>query len=448
VGAILASGARGDPRLPWNQTPVYAVNPVSARAILLFGVDTAVDTNGSSVGGSSGDPLFTYDFFKRGLWTLGGAPGSSHNVRPGFQSIGGGPFEANCMADFADWDTGFGTQQPTGEVSTWVVAGDGITYVQMEDDQSVYRVDNRTCQVLGGFSHRKFSESHSENDQMACDPVTFGPGSPSAPASSGFSVLWIRDSGPNTVSAYQIPDGYCPFPTRLAYTGMATASPGQATAICFVLKSMSAGVQLPLANQPVRVTFAEADIGSGMTDATGTVCRPATAPISAGFFRATATFAGNNAYLPSTAEATLVVVLKNNPLLAGVALPPTNLGGLAASQSATGPQPNSAPGAEPVTGVTVQTQAQAQAQAQSQAQSVAQVQPGVMVQTQRRTQVAIQRQAGTDKDVAYQASGRRRIRQAPVVAVAMGMMALGLGLAVRPPRWALARLSRRGGRRR
>src|SRR5258708_5277550 len=193
---------------------------------------------------------------------------------------------------------------------------------------------------------------------MACDPVTFGPGSAPAADGTGFSVLWIRDSAPNSVSAYRIPDGYCPFPSRLTYTGITTASPGQALPICFALKSMSAGVQQPLGKQPVQITFNGADLGSGMTDSNGTLCRPATAPVAGGAFAATARFAGHNAYPASTADASVGVLPQpNHPPGAGTVgagvLPPSSLGAPGA-----GPQLGGA--SEPATGAAAQSEAQAQ----------------------------------------------------------------------------------------
>lgn len=40
---------------------------------------------------------------------------------------------------------------------------------------------------------------------------------------------------------------------------------------------------------------------------------------------------------------------------------------------------------------------------------------------------------------AYQASRLRRTENAPIIAVTMGLMLLGFGLAARRPRWAAAR---------
>ncbi|HEV7679893.1 MAG TPA: hypothetical protein VGQ42_15120 [Candidatus Dormibacteraeota bacterium] len=440
VGAILATVPRNDPRLASTQTPVYAIDPTSARATMLLALSTVVSNTNRSRDTSPGVPLFAYDFFRGGLWTLGGEP----LVEPGFQPIGGGPFQTNCMTDFANPDYGFRGGPNNQYVSTWTVGGDGITYVQLEDDQTVYRVDNRTCQVLGGFAHPVNSESTSENDQMACDAVSFGPGSAAAGGGPGHSVLWIRDSAPNSVSAYAIPDAYCPFPSRLTYTGVTTAAPGQGTPICFVLKSMSAGVQQPLANQPVHVTFNGADIGQGTTDAAGNVCRTTNVPAGAGTFLATARFAGNSAYLSSTAEGTLVV-LPRLPYSSGGALtPPSGLGGLPAPGPGPGSPPNSVPVSEPAANISAQTEAQAQAQAQAQsqgqAQSMAQVQPGVMAQRQKQAQVATQQIRGVQTE--YQARAFRRTQPGPIVVWAAGVLMLGFGVAARRVATARSRIRR------
>jgi len=438
ISAILAAGPRGDPRLPYDETPVYAIDPVSAHAQLLFGTHAVVDGQGKSRDFSAGDPLFAYDIFRGGLWTMGGGTPAV----PGFLPISGRGFQTNCMTAFVDQLSGFGGTQ--GGVSTWTVTGDGIIYVALEDDKSDYRIDSRTCQVLGGFTHRQISESSSENDSIACDAVTYGPGSPLAPAGDAFSVLWIRDSSPNTVSAYRIPDSYCPFPTRLAYAGPSIASQSQQVQVCFDLTSVSAGQQRPLAKQPVRMTFNQVGIGTATTDANGRACLPAITPSAGGAVQVGANFAGNNAYLPSTAAAILAIPPKPGHVIAGAVIPPSNPGSVPIPQP--GPQPNPFPGGEPAANLSAQAEAQAQAQsqAQAQAQSATQAQPGLMMQRQRQTQVAIQQQGtGPQVQTSLQASSLRRSRPVAAQVVAAGLLMAGLAFGRRRPRWVAAKADRR-----
>ena len=447
TGVILAAALHGsDARLLTNQVPVYAVDPVTGEATLLFGLSIGEGTDGTSRDGSPGDPLFAYDIFKQGLWTLDSAGAASGNVLPGLLPMAGGPFQLNCMTNFMDINVGFGGldtafHSTTFETSTWTVGGDGIMYVATEDDRSVVMVDSRSCQALAGFQHRTNSESPSENDQLACDAITYGPGSSGAAGGPGYSVLWIRDSSPNTVSAYRIPTGYCPFPSTMAYTGATSAAQGQTLSLCFVLKSMSAGEQAPLANQPVDVSFNGASVGSGTTDSGGRICRPAVAA-NAGAIAAAARFAGNNAYLPAGAAATVVVPAgaPHIPNGALAAVPLAAPGGLPGPPPGGGTTVGSAPG----TSTAVQSEAQAQVQSQAQAQSAAQAHPGVAMQRQKRTQIATQEQ-NTATQSSLQASRVRRTRAAPVAALGPVVAAalLGLGAVRRRPRVAPARAERR-----
>src|SRR5205823_1059558 len=86
-----------------------------------------------------------------------------------------------------------GTNAGVG-TSSFVAGGDGGGYIQIEDNSTLFRID-RHCLVMGVFNHHAYSESSNENDAMACDTQTFFP----QPA------IWIRDSGPGTVTAYGVP---------------------------------------------------------------------------------------------------------------------------------------------------------------------------------------------------------------------------------------------------
>src|SRR5258708_32095383 len=89
--------------------------------------------------------------------------------------------------------------------SAFVVGSESAIYLQDEDDTTVRRIDQRTCAVTESFTHPAYGEGRLENDQMACDALTFG-----QPAATPTSVLWIRDAPANVAQALAVPDRDCP----------------------------------------------------------------------------------------------------------------------------------------------------------------------------------------------------------------------------------------------
>jgi hypothetical protein len=454
MGAILVSAPPGfDSRLPASNVPIYAVDPVTASSVLLTSVNGA--SGNGVVGGSNscvveadnpspstpracGDAsFFSFDLFRQGIWSYGTLPGGGgiNDPHPGFLSLDGS-FANNCFSTFYHQDQYGNYYDSAALVAAAVVGGNGYLYVALEDDTTVWKIDERDCSTVGGFSHQSLGENTNEEEQMACDPLTLG-----AP------VLWVRNGvvngQQNQVSAYPASDAYCPFPTRLTYNGPTLVKPGAPAQLCFTLSGALAGQWQSLNGQPITVQIGGATAGRAVTDSSGRACLATSAPVAPGAVAVQGTFAGTQAFLPSSVDGTLLVLpTGSGQQVSGAGLPPTTLGGLPAPQLATGQQPNSAPGTEPVASVSTQVQAQAQAQ------SASQVQPGVMVQRQKRTQIAIQQQ-GTATNAAYEARALRHARPAPGAAVAAGLMMLGLGLAGRRPRWALAWLPGRSrGRRR
>jgi hypothetical protein len=439
--------------VPATHVPIYAVDPVTASSVLFTSVNGAsAPHTADCFAGDSAAPanacgdasFFSFDIFRQGTWSFGtppggGGPGDPH---PGFLGVDG-VFQNNCFSTFYHQDQN-GTHDWHDLIASAVVAGDGYLYVGWEDDATVYKISETDCSIVGGFSYPYNGENALEEEQIACDPLTLGT-----------PVLWIRNSGvtadvarsspsagANEVAAYPVPDAYCPFPTRLSYSGPTIVKPGAPVELCFTLNAALAGEWQPLNGQPITVAMAGHPVGQPVTDSSGRACLATNATVTPGAVTVQGNFVGTNAYLPSGAEGTLLVLPTGSGLTVGAAmLPGPPLGGLPAPQPATGPQPNPAPGTEPVGSVSTQIEAQvqAQSQSQSQAQSVAQVQPGVMVQRQKRTQVAIQEQ-GPAVNTAYEARALRHARPAPVVALAMGLVMLGFGLVAGRPRWAMARV--------
>lgn len=194
-----------------------------------------------------------------------------------------------------------------GGTSTYVAAGDGGGYVQSEDDKTVQRINQR-CEVIGTYIHRAFSESDDENDAMACDTQTFFPQ----------PVIWIRDAQPGTVSAYAVPSGYCPMPSKLVLSAAKTIVQGVTTSLCVNLTNDT--TKEPAANRPVTVKVADAVVGHGTTDEAGDVCLPWTAPTgltSPITQKIDVLFSGDSALYPSSDHGVIKV-------LASLPAPPTN----------------------------------------------------------------------------------------------------------------------------
>jgi hypothetical protein len=139
-----------------------------------------------------------------------------------------------------------------------VAAGDGTAYLEMEDDQTVVHVDG-SCNLLQQFVHATYAEASDENDSMACDTTTFP-----VPA------IWMRDSSTTTVTAYEVPGGYCALSTRLTLTGGVQVAAGRRAPVCSTLTL--AGNGRPVAAQQVDYFVANRQVGSGTTGGTGRSC--------------------------------------------------------------------------------------------------------------------------------------------------------------------------------
>jgi hypothetical protein len=295
-------------------------------------------------------------------------------------------------------------------------AGDGTAYLELEDDSTVLRVTHR-CAIEAVFRHPVYSEVQAENDAVTCDTNSFSE-----------SAIWIRDGDRRTVTAYEVPQAYCPLPTVVSVTGPAKLNILGQALVCSRLKlpwgPAVAGVEVGI--------FADSvPLGAGRTDAQGRVCAtyvPAVdhSPLgpSAGRKPLQAVFLGTRAFRASKARGALTVL--DNPL---------------PQPAQPQPRPGAAPAVEPPPAQPInqpaphaqaairQAQSQAQAQAQGQAQPVAQGNPNVAVvaQQQEQPQLAFVTEDAMEQEKAteWQMSSRRRERPPvlPVGACAVGMAA-------------------------
>ena len=310
---------------------------------------------------------------------------------------------------------------PNPGFASGLAVGGGRMYLQSEDDRTIYHV-SQDCEILAMFEHRKFAESRGgpsslENDQMACDTVTFG-----QPA------IWIRDALPNTAVAYAVPAGYCPLGSKLTMTpDEVTAKPGAVVRACArLLGNGPSGTFMPVGGAEVTFYAAEVPVASGVTDESGTACarfaaprgRPQTTPLEAAFF-GTIAFRGSSAtgtletLLPPAKRPPPPPIVPDPPappqvmLLFPPAPPPLQL----PAANAQAPQPQQQP------------QAQAQQQPQMQAQA------GLARQSQEQTQLAFafSTEESTQLSEEYAMSRRRdrNVRLSLQGAAALVMLAFG-----------------------
>ena len=306
------------------------------------------------------------------------------------------------------------------QVATWSAGGPHRLYVEQEDDTTITLWDTVSCLELARYQHRQFAEAPDENEQMACDPVTFG--------SANAPVIWISDEhldvfssnpqphGPlGTATAYQLPGGYCPLPTRTRYSGPAAIAAGGAARLCASLAARADGG--PLAGQVLQFAVDGTAAGSASTDAGGRACVDYTAGLVPGSrHRVTALFGGDRGYLASLATGPLAV---SAPALPGLAVGPRPLTPPPAAPPPA-PQPLPQPLGQP--GMQLQPAPGGQPAAQAQGQAQAAAEP----ETQTQPQVAVA--AETLEQGSYALSAA-----AVVGGLAAAMSLMGIGL-----RWALS----------
>jgi hypothetical protein len=434
VGALLARGPAA------GYAPVYAVDPV----------DGTTEQAGAIWCGAAHDPtcqqdanVFTFDPYLHQLWAPVNDP--DYGMRDSLVSVvphstAPLPQHPSCMTTFAT--------SPENRMSSWVAGAQDVLYVQLEDDITVDRVDSKNCRLLDSFTHRHFSEGPAdghEDDQMACDALTFGEGAPRVPPGTGTSALWIRDVVDNTVHAYAIPTGSCPFPTRLAVKAVPPVQVTAGFTVCATLTSVTTDLPLYIPGMPVQFSLAGAPIGTGITKDDGSACVPGTAPAAAGSLPLRADFAGSAAHMASAATATLLVSAPS----AGSSTGPCANDCSVSNSGKAPPFPHAPPGpvalqlpVQPLPQVQTQAQAQAQPQAQPQAQS----QPATMAQRRTQARVALQGSDGARHEVELQASSTRVALVAQGAGLALfaaGLWARSAQLRRRRPTLARARSNRR-----
>ncbi|HVF52629.1 MAG TPA: hypothetical protein VNC78_03375 [Actinomycetota bacterium] len=260
-------------------------------------------------------------------------------------------------------------ESPSPGFASGIAVGHGNMYLQLEDDRTMYYVD-RNCHLLSVMEHRRFQESSGpggENDQLACDTVTFG-----RPA------IWIREAGSQTMVAYAVPGGYCPLDSRLDMTPeRVTGVVDRPSDICATLREGGTEIASdPIAQASITFFVGDDRIGSAITDRSGMACLDHSARRPGITEEVLAKFYGNVSYRPSDAEGLLDIA----------PLPPE-------------PPPPPPPPPVPIIAAPIIVQAIPQPpvqappevpapQAQPQAQSQAQAQAALAQQEQQQPQLA------------------------------------------------------------
>jgi hypothetical protein len=341
-----------------------------------------------------GGGTLTYDLFDDALWTCGGP----EIGLPTGRALSG------CSP------TG-STSTIYGSVSTWAVGGPNRLYVQEEDDATVTGYDTASCVALIQFSHRGFSEARAEEEQMVCDPVTFGP--KNAP------VLWIRDDAPSTVSAYRLNDGYCPFSTNARLAAPSTAALGQIARLCARVATRGMGITYPDLPVEFIADGASPPLGIASTSPGGTACIDYPVALAPGKHKITALFAGVRGLFGSLDNGILDV--------SGPVPPPTGPTAVGALLILTPPvaHPAVPPNPNPVNAPANAPAPAPQAQPVTQGQPVPQA--GLSAERQQEPQLAL----ATNPEAMEQAlAGDYNIVAAPSFGPAQLGTALALGVGV------------------
>jgi hypothetical protein len=388
-----------------TDTTMYANKLTGGKAAKLFGIDGASVPLGSA---------FSWDPTLQAFWTFTHAGSDIYLV-----GRDGSPL-SHC--DWGAASNGFisvGGTVVEGAAAI-AAAGDGTAYVELEDDQTVLRISRR-CGVEAAFQHPMYAEVGAENDAITCDTNSF----------LDQSAIWIRDGDKRTVTAYEVPGGYCPLPTRMSISAPVRVAFVSQALVCATLR-LPWGP--PVVNADVALFADSAPLGVGRTDVTGRVCAtyaPSVnrTPSSAAGGRKPlqAVFLGNRSYRAAQARGALTVLLSPIP---DVDVP--RVGAAAAEVPPPPPhQPIQNPAPHVQAGVR-QAQSQAQAQAQGQAQPVQQANPNAVVvaQQQEQPQLAFVTEGEPASEVAteYFMTARPR-RAAPLAPVALGACALTMAAA-------------------
>jgi len=224
----------------------------------------------------------------------------SDNVSGGYVSANEGQRTLYHLAadghriDSCDWQTPVGAVAGEYGASGLTFTGDGGVYVELEDDQTVYRLDSN-CRLVQAYLHRAVSEAAGEDDELACDGQSFA-----------LPAVWLRDAAPGIVTAYLTPGGFCPLPSVMTVAAPSHGAVGKPVQVCATLRTLSGA---PAAAKPVALDIDGVIVGFGPTGTDGSFCAPYR-PLTPGVKTVDAQFFGSRTtpqLLGAAAHATIAV---------------------------------------------------------------------------------------------------------------------------------------------
>ncbi|MHB8571883.1 MAG: WD40/YVTN/BNR-like repeat-containing protein [Candidatus Dormibacteria bacterium] len=302
----------------------------------------------------------TYDFSIDALWTCR----SDQSLGPIAAASGSTIY--SCMST-ALTISPVSVGGATGSPATWLIGAPGHMYIQSEDDSTVTERLTGDCSLERTMTHRTFNEPPHEDEQMACDGITFL----DAANPSQNAVIWIRDANSESVTAYSVGDGDCPLPTTTTLSPPARV--GGSEQSCALLALLGRGNRL--GGLTLNFSYDGAPPLSARTDATGSACAPVPAGDLSGAGTVLAAFDGVPAYLPSQDQTTFDFPQAPPPpaphafvfaaVQARPAVPPLNppSESLSQAQALAGQgQPQPQPGGQGQPGAVMQSETQAQVQ--------------------------------------------------------------------------------------
>ena len=320
--------------------------------------------------------FLAYDFSRDALWTCDAtayqtSPAGGNGPGPGELRASDGASYPTCFTQLGQSFTASNT------LPGWTLGAPPFLYTADEDNQTINQYRIADCAIVATYRHTPYNEPADEDEQLACDTVTFagvGAGTSAHPA------LWLRNAGDQTVSAYEIPGGSCPLPTFTRYRAPAVLLQGAASQLCADVHSRSLEGDRMLPTGSV-LSFAVdgTSAGSGTTDGGGVACTTSLWSASvAGLHAVTVTYAGSPSYLPSSADGTISVT--------------ASIAAVSAPSRAAGPPPPYASGVPPLSAPSTGLQGNPapvnQTQPQSQTQPLSQPAPVGVMQHEAQPQVA------------------------------------------------------------
>jgi large repetitive protein len=223
--------------------------------------------------------------------TAGGyTPTASYSGEPGYlASNGTGALQVNTIPTSLTY---------TGTTSAYGGTPVSISFVLKDVNGNVLPGKTVTLGLPGGGTFTGATNASGVISDSITAPTPAVNTTYTPTASFGGSLPYLASTGTGSLLVSVVP-------TNITYTGDTSVYAGQSATISFVLKDSTTGNVLP--NMPVTLHLPDGTTYATTTDASGVGSKIVTAPNSTGSFPVSMSFGGQNQYLPSTGNGTLVV---------------------------------------------------------------------------------------------------------------------------------------------